>query len=56
MDIEKKECKNCGGSGYTSEHNPDDPHTDEQGNSIGCSGNCPIQVECNDCEATGLIK
>lgn len=39
-------CSKCDGLGYTSEHDPEDPHE------YGCN-NCPIQVECDDCRATG---
>jgi hypothetical protein len=43
-------CPVCNGVGYTVEHNPDDPHDGGV-----CSGGCPIQVECEQCEATGII-
>jgi exosome complex RNA-binding protein Rrp4 len=43
-------CPYCKGFGYTSEHDPSDPHED------GCSGGCPIQVQCEKCEATGKLN
>lgn len=42
-------CKVCDGYGFTSEHNPFDPHIDGQCNS------CPIQVQCESCQAQGYI-
>ena len=41
-------CNHCNGDGWTSEHDPLDPHEN------GCT-NCPIQVQCEHCEATGLL-
>lgn len=41
-------CPDCGGDGWTSEHDPNDPHEN------GCS-NCPIQVQCDTCQATGMV-
>jgi|WetSurMetagenome_2_1015567.scaffolds.fasta_scaffold00157_2 hypothetical protein len=46
-----QECPVCFGNGYTSEHNPADPHPDGE-----CSGSCPIQVECERCNATGIVQ
>ncbi len=43
-------CDKCTGFGYTSEHDPSDPHIDGE-----CS-NCPIQVQCENCQATGIIQ
>ena len=42
------ECKRCGGDGFTSEHgcNPNYPES--------CAYTCPVQVQCEACEATGL--
>lgn len=40
-------CKYCNGDGYTSEHDPFDPHANGE-----CT-NCPIQMECEHCRATG---
>jgi len=53
MSIDKLEekafkCYECDGYGYTSEHDPHDPHE------IGCS-NCPIQVQCESCHGGGMI-
>ena len=41
-------CKRCGGDGFTSEHgcNPNYPES--------CAYTCPVQVQCEACEATGL--
>lgn len=47
--MEKLACDFCYGLGYTSEH-ADHPHTNGD-----CFGACPIQVECEYCEATGFI-
>ena len=44
------DCPYCKGFGYTSEHDPSDPHED------GCSGGCPIQIQCEKCQATGKIN
>lgn len=43
-------CRDCNGDGYTSEHDPHDPHI------FGCSGSCPIQVQCEPCHGTGWIN
>ena len=42
-------CPDCKGDGWTSEHDPADPHID------GVCSNCPIQVQCETCEATGIV-
>jgi hypothetical protein len=42
-------CPDCKGDGWTSEHDPNDPHDN------GCSGSCPIQVQCETCHATGIV-
>ena len=42
------ECEACDGDGWTAEHDPQDPHEN------GCT-NCPIQVQCEICEATGKV-
>ena len=42
-------CPQCDGLGYTAEHDPMDPHEN------GCS-NCPIQVQCEHCEGTGIVE
>lgn len=44
-----EKCGKCNGDGYTLEH---DPHPHENGD---CQGMCPIQVQCEKCEATGYI-
>ena len=41
-------CPECIGDGFTAEHDPNDPHIN------GCS-NCPIQVQCDTCEGTGIV-
>ena len=47
--IKKEKCIVCGGDGFTSEHDPNDPHINGQ-----CSF-CPIQVQCEVCEGTGFV-
>lgn len=42
-------CPSCGGDGFTAEHDPTDPHIN------GFCNNCPIQVQCEHCEATGKL-
>ena len=42
-------CPHCDGWGYTSEHDPYDPHIN------GCGWNCPIQVPCEKCRMTGFV-
>lgn len=42
-------CPHCEGAGFTAEHDPNDPHIN------GCS-NCPIQVQCETCEGTGIVR
>ena len=42
-------CPECEGYGWYSDHDPFDPHID------GVCTNCPIQVQCEKCEATGLV-
>jgi len=43
-------CPKCQGYGYTSEHDPLDPHV----NGECCT--CPIQVQCETCHATGHVS
>lgn len=45
---ECEECTHCMGDGYQPGHDPNDPHIN------GCS-NCPIPVECEYCEGTGIV-
>ena len=47
-----KGCTDCDAMGWTAEHNTADTHNPEDGSCM----NCPIQVQCDTCEATGLIK
>jgi hypothetical protein len=42
-------CPDCDGYGWYSDHDPTDPHRD------GVCTNCPAQVQCEICEATGLL-
>ena len=42
-------CPICEGKGWSLEHDPNDPHT---GGVCTC---CPVQVQCEPCQATGLI-
>jgi len=44
-----EKCNHCNGDGFTSEHDPQDPHES------GCSGGCPIQVQCDNCQAKGFV-
>ena len=41
-------CPNCNGDGYTSEH-ANTPHE------FGCDGACPVQEQCERCQAKGFI-
>lgn len=43
-----KPCPECDGDGFTSEHNPNDPHEN------GCSS-CPIQAQCERCRGEGYF-
>lgn len=49
---EEVKCPVCNGDGYTSEHNPDSMDWDGEHN---CD-NCPIQVQCENCKATGKLN
>jgi len=49
----KEPCPKCNGVGWTSEHDPTD--TSEQHYAGYCTS-CPIQVQCEYCEATGEIE
>lgn len=42
-------CIDCGGLGFTAEHDPNDPHIN------GCT-NCPIQAPCWCCNGTGWVR
>ena len=42
-------CTYCGGDGWYADHEPN--CQDENGH---CVGNCPIQVQCHHCKATGI--
>lgn len=46
------ECPDCQGHGYTSEH--DDTSFDHEGQH--CCSNCPVQAQCETCQATGKIQ
>jgi hypothetical protein len=46
----EKKCPDCQGDGWTAGHNPNDPHEN------GCSGSCPVQLQCETCQGTGKIK
>lgn len=45
----KLDCSDCGGQGWTTEH-----ANDASCRMAECS-NCPVQVQCQRCEATGKI-
>ena len=49
--MEKQKCDLCTGLGYTAEH--DTSSLDENGDH-DCRG-CPVQVQCEKCEATGFL-
>jgi hypothetical protein len=49
--IESIVCEFCKGAGWTAEHNPDAFAHDEDGE---CLGFCPVQVQCNACNGTGI--
>jgi|SRR5690625_1882655 len=42
-------CDKCGGYGWISGHDPTDPHIDGE-----CT-NCPVQLNCDKCESTGIV-
>ena len=44
----RKICPNCSGNGWTAEH-AQHPHEDGD-----CCGQCPVQVQCENCCGTGL--
>lgn len=48
-DVSSIACPYCNGDGYTSEH-ANHPH--ENGD---CHGQCPIQVQCDECLSTGRL-
>ena len=51
--MKKIKCPKCEGYGYTLEH---DPHSiDRETDWHDCSS-CPIQVQCEECCATGEIE
>ncbi len=47
-------CPVCNGDGFTSEHDPED--TSSEHLSGGNCRTCPVQVQCEVCEATGIFK
>ena len=47
------ECPNCGGDGYTAEHDPTDLSYEHV--ELGHCTFCPVQVQCDLCEGTGQI-
>lgn len=48
--MEKEKCKVCNGDGYYADHAPMNTHNPETGECMIC----PIQVQCEECEATGF--
>ena len=44
-------CNICNGQGWTAEHSPYQGDHDEDGS---CNGSCPIQVQCEYCQGTGI--
>lgn len=49
MKEEQFECPTCKGVGWTAEHSH---HHGESGECL----DCPVQVQCQDCEGTGVIS
>ena len=47
-------CTDCDGMGWTAEHDPSDTR-DEHMIGGDCQ-TCHVQVQCDTCEATGMIK
>lgn len=45
-------CSDCGGQGWTAEHDLPSNHNPETGECISC----PVQVQCNTCEGTGMVE
>jgi hypothetical protein len=48
-----KKCEKCNGDGFTAEHDEGFGSHDVDGS---CIGNCPVQVQCNECRAVGFIE
>lgn len=46
-----KPCQHCHGEGFTAEHNM---APDAHGPGGECLGGCPVQVQCEHCEGTGI--
>lgn len=46
-------CPVCYGKGWFAEHDNSPFAHDADG---GCTGSCPVQVECHICESTGYVK
>ena len=49
----KIKCEKCNGDGWYEDHATGDYSHDEWG---ACNGSCPVQVQCEKCEATGFIE
>lgn len=47
VELAESVCVYCNGDGFTAEHDPTDPHEG------GVCVQCPIQVQCEHCLATG---
>lgn len=45
-------CTYCDGQGWTSEHDPEDTRREHYED--GDCRSCPVQVQCEKCQATGL--
>lgn len=51
MEKIKVKCDSCDGYGYTAEHNDPSSHGED-----GECLNCPVQVQCENCEGTGKYE
>lgn len=45
-------CKDCNGQGWTTEHDAPSTHNPETGECMSC----PAQVQCGNCEGTGVVE
>jgi RecJ-like exonuclease len=47
----REKCTHCDGHGYTAEHDIPEHHNPYTGECL----TCPIQVQCDECHATGEV-
>ena len=50
--MKEEPCGACGGQGWTAEHDIMDNHNPEDGSCM----TCPVQVQCENCMATGIVE